>query len=90
MANGDPKQQAQISRLLRDVLGQVAPKFPACAFILVGIPPDRTPRVVHNLEEEGDAYDVMDFLVRTYRANEDIQRGAPGADGGKEGERDRT
>ena len=71
----DPVQQASVSRLLRDIIGQVAPKFPSCAFIIVGIPPDQSPRVVHNLEEESEAYRVFEHLIKTYREGNDLQRG---------------
>ncbi len=63
---GDPRLQAEMSRLLRDVMRQLSPRFNA-GFILIGIPTDNTPRVVHNLENQADAYVVMEQLVKGYR-----------------------
>ena len=74
---GDPVKQEAMSRLLRDLMSQVAPMFPSCAFIFVGIPSDRTPRVVHNLDEKGNAYAVMEFMVKEYRTDA-VEHGQPG------------
>ena len=74
---GDPKQQESMSRLLRDVLAQLAPKFPSCGFILIGIPPDRAPRVTHNLAEADSAHRIMEYLVKEYQAG-NVEHGPPG------------
>jgi hypothetical protein len=62
----NPVLQERMKLMLRRLLSRAVRQF-AAGYIIVGIPTDNAPRIVSNLQNQSDIYDVLEFLVKDYR-----------------------
>jgi hypothetical protein len=77
----DDAKQREMSKHLRRSLRTMIERGPAdaLAYIVIGIPVDRAPRVVHSLESADDSYVILRAMLDQYDAGRIVRGRPPGS-----------